>query len=289
MSKDVRQENSKEFQLKVLPVPGSGGSSDPGDVDRALFERVKTALRQAATAMTEWDAPALSFPAEPWVRNALRFDSAPPAEEGFFRRQGLSLAIEATDERTKLKCKRHGFIPALIFDKAKDSVCYPRPGPAGRYKHCDPKLKVEQDIHFNNTKTCVSGSLFLEGRQEAVSNLGYFSAYFKGLEKLAPANTPLVQVSHWRETVFDDIELAWGDTILESLMLVNRWSPETNALVESELAFKVVKEAGKKWDMDLMQRASLFYAALGDTGAFRADPPIFYYRDPVASVDVARV
>lgn len=289
MTGDVVHQKSKEFQLKLKPVPGAGGGSDPASVDAALFDVVKSVLVPCAEAVADQGKPRLDFPKHGWSRNALRFDTAPVSANGLFRQHWLSLAIEATDSRTKLKCKHHSFIPTLIVGKPGNSICYPDPGKAARYKHCGAKLKVEQDIHFNNTKTCVSGSLFLKGRQEAVQDLGFFSRYFPGLVRLAPRGTPLFPVVHWRETVFDSISVDWGATKLDCVMLVNRWNPQTNELLESELAFKVRKATGKSWDREQLHLASRFYAALHNTGVFKPDPPIFYYLDPVASVDVERV
>jgi len=280
-------QSSKEFQLKLIPPP-PGKRLTPAETDQWLFQRARSALEQAAASLADIGQVDLSFPDGPWYRDALRYDTAPLSADGILRKKlWTSLAIEATDERTKLKCKQHSFIPELIFDKPKRSICYPDLGQAGKYKHCDGKFKVEQDLHVDNTKTCVSGSLFLKGRQTDVQSLDFFSRYFPALADLLPEETRLYPVCHWRETVFDNIGFSIKKKItLESVMLVNRWDHASGQLVESELAFKVVNELDNPWDSKQLQLASRCYQALFDTKVFRPTPPIFFYFDPVASVEI---
>ncbi len=279
-------QESKEFQLKVkLDVDRERHS--PEVVDARSYEIVQKALSKSVVSMSDVGQPRFLFPKKPKFREAIRYDTAPRSENGILRKQWLSLAIEVTDKRTKLKCKHHSLMPELILETPKKSICYPSLVKSD--KHTKPLLKIEQDLHFNNTKTCASGSLYLPGRRTDVSTLGFFSEYFPGLDSLLPANTPLHAVQHWRETVYDDIEVGWGDIVFGSVMLVNRWDVRTNTLVESELAYKVRKPMGSPWNYQELRLASRLYGALHETGLFRLDPPIFYYLDPVSSIDIVRV
>ena len=287
MAKKPATQSSKEFQLKLIP-PAQLDTMSQAAVDQWLYTQVKFALHQAALTLADLGKVEMSFPEAPWYRDARRFDTAPKAADGILRRKlWLSLAIEATDEKTKLKCKQHSFIPELIYDKPKKSVCYPDLSEAGKYDDCNGKFKVEQDLHVDNTKTCVSGSLFLPGKQTDVQTLAFFSRYFPALGELLPEETRLYTISHWNETVFDDIQFAIKKQItLDSVMLVNRWDAATGKFLEAELAFKVETELGEAWDCNQLQLASRCYQAIFDTGVFRPAPPIFFYFDPVASVEI---
>lgn len=281
----VYLQESKEFQLKVkLDVDSEPHS--PEVIDARSYEIVQKALSKSVVSMSDMGQPRFLFPKQPKFREAIRYDTAPRSENGILRKHWLSLAIEVTDKRTKLKCKHHSLMPELILETPQKSICYPSLVKSD--KHTKPLLKIEQDLHFNNTKTCVSGSLYLAGRRTDVSTLGFFSEYFPGLDALLPANTALHTVQHWRETVYDDIEVGWGDMVFGTVMLVNRWDVRTHTLVESELAYKVRKPMNAPWDYQELHLASRLYGALHETGLFRLDPPIFYYLDPVSSVDIVR-
>lgn len=272
----VQHEESKEFQLKI-DAARAGSAAAPAD-DFALLAAACRALDEClggGSALAE---------AAPVVREAIRYDTSDRPEDALFRRQGLSLAIEATDARTKLKCKHHSFIPELLGAEPADSVCYPSLR-GGRAK---ARFKIEQDLHFNNTKTCASGSVFLPGRRTDADAVSFFSAHFPGIASLCAPETRLHVVHHWRETVFEVRELRFGKARFANLMLVNRRDPSSGALVESELSYKVRREAGRGWDREQLALASRLYAALNATRVFQADPPIFYLLDPVGSVDILK-
>lgn len=223
---------------------------------------------------------------DPVLREALRYDTSLNSDEGLFRKHWLSLAIEATAERTKLKCKHHSLIPELLYATPDESICFPATVDG---RHTKARFKVEQDIHFSNVKTCASGSVFVPGRLTEVADVAFFSTHFPRLTGLCTPETRLHTVHHWREMVHETGEIFLGKTRLSNLMLVTRRDPASGALVESELSYKVRKEMGRDWDQEELKAASRLYSELHATGAFQEDPPIFYVFDPVASVDIRRV
>lgn len=280
---EARQEESKEFQLKL-----DIGRMDLGDqrqTDARLYAMACEALATSVTALAGNAKRHLHFTEAPIVREAIRYDTSPKSSDGLFRKRWLSLAIEATKKQTKLKCKHHSFVPELLFANAGDSVCYPSDPPLG---HTKPRFKIEQDIHFNNTKTCASGSVHIPGRRTDVEDVSFFSRHFGKLESLCAPDTRLHAVSHWQETVFEGLGVGWGKVRFANMMLVNRWDFETNTLLESELAFKIRKPLGAEWNYEQLGLSSKLYAALHATGNFRQDPPIFYYFDPVSSVEIQK-
>lgn len=281
-------QESKEFQLKVKPPGLKGKTADRRQIDALLYENVKKAIGLAVRALPDAGGRRLSFPESPIDREAVRYDTSAKRDDGLLRKNWLSLAIEATDKHTKLKCKKHSFIPELLMDSAETSICHPKPKEGVKYGKDSLVLKLEQDLHLNNTKTCASGSLHLKGRRTDVKNMAFFSDCFPRLETLLPADTPLHVVQHWHETVFDDIEAGFGGFVFDNMMLVNRWDFQTGELLESELAYKVRKQMGEPWNYDHLRLASRFYQELYSTEFFLSDPPIFYYFDPVASVDIRR-
>ena len=283
MSTKVFRQESKEFQMKVRwPQPGSKAKPTPGATDRLIFRKVSATVQGVIEQLGAGKQTACTFTDNLWRREGIRYDTA----DFLFKHHNLTLAIEATDERTKLKCKEHSFIPELLFDKPKNSICLPDIKAASRYKKHDSKLKLEEDLHFSNIKYCGSGSLFCKGRQTSVTTLDFFSDYFPRLESIAAGNTPLQAVSHWDEAVFDEMETRWGKTTFASWMLVNRWDWESHALLESELSFKVAKAFDEEWDYPLLHKAAELYLALQKTGLFLPAPPIFFYDNPVSSVDI---
>lgn len=283
MTAKVFRQESKEFQMKVLwPVKAGKTALVPGITDQQIFRHVTRVIAAAVTRLAEGHKIITVFNDNLWRRDGVRYDTA--AHD--LKRHNLTLAIEATDERTKLKCKQHSFVPELLFDKPKHSICFPDIDASGVYKKHDSKLKREQDVHFSNVKYCASGSLFVKGRAEAVDTLGFFSAYFPALTTLLPAATSLSEVSRWDEAVFDDMLTSWNKIEFSSWMLVNRWNTEGDTLLESELSFKVDKEMNADWDEAKLRRAAQLYLELQKTGAFQPVPPIFFFNDPVSSTPV---
>lgn len=282
MAKKPELQESKEFQLKVIWPTQTG---TPGVTDKEIFDLVTKTIASCVLNLAGKGKSEMVFNNNQWQREGIRFDTA--GKE--LKKHDLTLAIEATDQRTKLKSKQHNFVSELLFDKPKKSVCYPDINASGEYKKHDTKLKREQDLHFSNLKYCASGSLFLKGRHTTVKNLAFFADYFPGLSKLLPAKTALQEISHWDEFVFDDMRTAWDDTVFDSWMLVNRWQHKDKQLLESELSFKVEKSMADDWDYTQLAQASALYLELQKSGVFQPVPPIFFFNDPVSSHPVKLV
>lgn len=284
MAVRVIQQESKEFQMKVVwPPQGQHKDLAPGTTDEQIFKLVKATLSDVVTRLAGERKSKLIIKDKSWRREAIRYDNA----SRVLREQNLTLAIEATDEKTKLKCKQHHFIPELLFKQPRKSMCFPAVEAAIQYKDHGAKLKLEEDLHFSNVKYCASGSLFVKGRATQFENGADFIHYFPHLDTRLSANTPLVPVSHWDEAVFDDISISWGRIEFADWMLVNRWQWESNTLLESELSFKVEKDMSEDWDHKRLHRASELYLELQKTGIFMAAPPIFFYDNPVSSIDIS--
>lgn len=283
MTAKVFRQESKEFQMKVLwPVKAGKTALRPGITDQQIFRHVTQVIATAVARVADGHKTKTVFNDNLWRRDGVRYDTA----QSDLKRHDLSLAIEASDQRTKLKCKQHSFVPELLFDKPGQSLCYPDIEASGVYKKHDSKLKLEQDLHFSNTKHCASGSLFVKGRAEQVDTLAFFSRYFPALNMLLPADTSLQEVSRWDEAVFDDMFTSWSKIEFTSWMLVNRWNRENNTLLESELSFKVDKAMKADWDYPKLHGAARLYLELQKTGAFQPVPPIFFFNDPVSSTAI---
>lgn len=279
----VIQQESKEFQMKVVwPPQGQHKDLVPGTTDEQIFKLVKTTLSEVVTRLAGGKKSKLIIKNKPWRREAIRYDTAGRD----LRKQNLTLAIEATDEKTKLKCKQHHFIPELLYKKPRKSMCFPAVETAIHYQDHGTKLKLEEDMHFSNLKYCASGSLFVKGRATEFETAADFIHYFPHLGTELSANTPLLAVSHWDEAVFDDMLISWGQFEFADWMLINRWQWESNTLLESELSFKVEKEMSEDWDHKRLHRASELYLELQKSGIFMATPPIFFYDNPVSSIDI---
>lgn len=271
MAKKIFRERSIEFQLKVDAVTNE---TEPTLIDAALYDKIRKVVAESAQKFAGKSRLKATFP-KPWIRTGIRYDTV----EALFRHHNMSLAIEATDKLTKYKCKQHGFIPELLYEMPKSALCYPR------NKGTDVKLKLEQDIHFDNCKYCASGSLFLKGRRTEIASVADFSRLFPGIEQIAPADAQLYPVSHWQETVCGKMVTSWRDVVIE-WNLVNRWDDKTHALIESELSYKIIKSMKDDWDYPLLELASKLYLDLRTAGIFRQSPPIFYFHDPVAGVEI---
>jgi len=280
MGSKIFHERSVEFQLKVDTAIVTTRTR-PADVDAALYAKVQQVISSAVQKLAGKARLKLEFP-RPWIREGIRYDTSANTSTGLFRKHNMSLAIEATDELTKYKCKLHNFIPELLYSKPTSALCYPR------NKGRSAKFKLEQDIHFNNCKYCASGSLFLKGRRTDIATVGDFSRLFPRIERIAPADTALFPVSHWRETVCGNMTTAWRGVSIE-WYLVTRRDHETDALLESELSYKIVKRMKDDWDRELLELAASLYLDLRTDGIFRQAPPIFYFHDPVTGVEIASV
>lgn len=280
-------QESKEFQMKIDLAPAleaTGGTTE--EIDHRLFTLAAAAVADATVASNDrqHDRARLktSFPEAPWTRQGIRYDTA----DRVLRAQRLTLAIEATSRLTKLKCKQHDFVPEMLFSRPKRSLCRPDPDAPGVTSKGKVKLKREQDLHFDNLKYCASGSLFLKGQCTQVADLGFFSRRFPGLAKIAAPQTPLVAISHWDETVFDEMTSRYGRYGELSWMLVIRREHTSGQLLEAELSFKIEGEYGQPFDRPLMRRAASLYRALSRDRRFIALPPIFSFTDPVSSFDI---
>ncbi len=283
MAEKVQLQESKEFQLKVDvgTIPAKGGRARR---DTALFRAVAKAVRQAVDRVAKGRDPEVDIGDGHRHRDGIRYDTA----DGLLKANRLTLAIEAEDKRTKLKFKQHDFIPELLFASPAKATVYPDIRKSRRYAKHDTTLKREQDIHFDNIKFCASGSLYVKGRQTGDKDSGFFARYFPGLDAILPEPVPLKAVSHWDETVFDDMRTRWKRTDIDSWMLVNRWDAATGKLLESELSFKIAKSMDAAWDDRLLKEAGALYVALQETGSFMALPPIFSFADPVSSFAIVR-
>lgn len=281
MSDKVTLQESKEYQIKV------DLAALPASDDDDLFRAVSAAIRQAVASVAHGHDFAVDIADNGWQRDAIRYDTA----DRTLKRHCLTLAIEATDERTKLKCKEHNFIPELLFQDPKHAFAYPDIDASGAYKKHDSKLKREQDIHLDNLKYCASGSLFVKGRQTDVRDSSFFTHYFRRLDEVLPETVPLVAVSHWNETIYDDMRAEWKHGDIDTWMLVNRRDAATDELLESELSFKAVKALDDPWRKAnvSLEAAGALYLALRDTGLFMQFPPIFTFADPVSSIDIQPV
>lgn len=284
MAAKIILQESKEFQMKVVwPPPGRHKKLAPGATDQQIVKLVETTISNVVNRLAGGKKGKSILDETPWRREGIRYDTA----NSDLKKNNLTLAIEATDEKTKLKCKQHHFIPELLYQRPKRSICYPAVKAASCCKEHGAKLKLEEDIHFSNVKYCASGSLFVKGRATQNDSAADFIKYFPHLEKRLPANTPLVPVSHWNETVFDDIQISWDQYEFSDWMLVNRWQWDSPTLLESELSFKIVNVMNDDWDYKLLQQASRLYLELQKTGIFLATPPIFFYDNPVSSIEIS--
>lgn len=284
MGDKVHLQESKEFQLRI-DVDRILGKSErvPGPSDEAIFAAVGAAIREAVASLGAKKTEVV-IEDDLWWREGIRYDT----EAGLFKANRLTLAIEATDKRTKLKCKQHDFVPELLFAKPGDSPAYPDIRASRGYKKHDTTFKREQDLHADNLKYCASGSLYVKGRQTEVRDTSFFSRYFPGLLEVAPEATPLRVLSHWNEAIFDAMTTRWGSIEIDSWMLVDRWQAGKDVLLESELSFKVARKMDEDWDYRTLREASRLYLALQDTGLFVALPPIFTYANPVSSITILR-
>ncbi|MDD2775054.1 MAG: hypothetical protein PHU06_03770 [Gallionella sp.] len=280
MSSKIFHERSIEFQLKIDTAVVLT-KTEPTEIDAQLYAKVQKVISQVVKKIAGKTKLKTTFP-KPWIREGIRYDTAVPSSNGLFRKHNMSLAIEATDELTKFKCKQHNFIPELLYRKPKSALCYPK------NKGTSVKLKLEQDIHFNNCKYCASGSLFLKGRRTDITTVGDFTQLFPKIEQISPSETLLYPVSHWQETVCGKMVTTWGDITLE-WDLVNRWDNQTRTLLESELSYKIFKSLKADWDDALLALGNQLYLELRTAGIFRQHPPIFYFHDPVASLELADI
>lgn len=283
MTAKVFRQESKEFQMKVLwPIKAGKTALQPDTTDRQIFTHVAQVIAAAVAKLAGAHKAKTVFNDNLWRRDGVRYDTA----NADLKRHDLTLAIEATEQRTKLKCKQHSFVPELLFAKPKQSLCYPDIDASGVYTKHDSKLKLEQDLHFSNNKYCASGSLFVKGRAEKIDSLAFFNRYFPALKTLLPPATPLQEISRWDEAVFDDMFTSWNKIEFADWMLVNRWNAENHTLLESELSFKVDKAMNADWDYPKLQRAARLYLELQKSGAFQPVPPIFFFNDPVSSTAI---
>ncbi len=86
---------------------------------------------------------------------------------------------------TKVKCKYHNFIPELLFDKMKEAVSWPTRKKL-KGKSIKRKMKLEEDVHFDNIKFCASGSVVLPGTSHNFKKVKDFSKFFERIEEWIP-------------------------------------------------------------------------------------------------------
>jgi hypothetical protein len=143
MAEKIFLQESKEFQMKVVwPPPGRHKKPVPGATDQQIFKLVETTIRDVVSRLAGGKKGKSILDDTPWRREGIRYDTA----DWDLRQNNLTLAIEATDEKTKLKCKQHHFIPELLYKRPKHSTCYPAVKAASCCKEHGAKLKLEEDI-----------------------------------------------------------------------------------------------------------------------------------------------
>lgn len=273
MSGSIKRQESKEFQIKL--------THQKGDNPDAYMKRAATALKEAIKEVFDGKSKLGNIP-EPWTRHGLRFDT----QNSALKSHDCTLAIEASKDKkgTKLKCKLHNFIPELLFEVMDEAISFPT---RTLYKGKDikPKIKLEQDIHFDNIKFCCSGSVILLVVEKDFKNVDDFAAYFGRLLDLAPRKTRLVVVSDWEETVYEDIALK-SDDLDTDFTLVTRFGNKRGCFLESELSYKIKKDYGKDWNYRALQLANRLYLALQKDKTFMKVPPIFFVDTPASSTDI---
>lgn len=283
MAEKVFLQESKEYQMKI-DIGRCFGAGAPAPSDEALFDASVRAIRQAVESLSQAGKWKVTANDNLWCREGIRYDAA----DGRLKAHNLTLAIEATEKRTKLKCKQHDFVPEMLFDKPEKATVFPDIKKTGDYKKHDTTLKREEDLHFDNIKYCASGSFYLKGRQTQDKDSTFFTRYYPKLEVFFPEVVPLREVSHWDESIFDDMRAVWGRNDIDSWMLVIRRDAATRALLEAELSFKVAKPLEDEWDYRALRDAGQLYLALRKTGIFQELPPIFTFANPVSSIDIVR-
>ncbi len=289
----VETKLSKEFQIKMRKraVPW----------DQAARDRLLELLA-SIEAEQRFGLEVLSVGGGPKERRGERYDTLP--DVGLFRCQGISLASEKTgggsEARTKLKCKLHNLVPELLYRKRKKAWCWPALPAEDAEPSYQPKFKLEQDIHFNNTKVCATGYLTLDGHEHEFVRVADFLPYFPRLEGLegVGAERLLVRVKDWDEVVFDDMQFRIGKLKLKGA-LVSRYRHDSGEWDETEFAFKLKRKRSKDDDCDkflrpaagwryrdLRRLAALYRELYSISSVFIQSPSIFYFSDPVASRDI---
>jgi len=282
----VTMKLSKEFQVKLKQALGE----DHKEAKDALFNVLKCIA----------DSGRYHFKVESkgdsWERRGERYDTLPNI--GLFQQNGISLATEKRKGEkagTKLKCKLHNLVPELLYSKPETSWGWPRDEVAG----VERKFKLEQDIHFDNTKFCATGYLVLLGTDWKFKQVGDFTRYYPLLSDLPGIhqNQRLYRVKDWDECVQDDMEFEiCGEQVKGAL--VTRRNRLDDSWDETEFSFKVKqknKECGwlqpaEGWDMDCLRTLSAIYCELYRlTSVFIQSPSVFYFHDPVVSKDITRV
>ena len=289
----VKTKLSKEFQIKLRKqaVPW----------DQAARDRLME-LFESIEAENRFGFELVSQGCGPKQRRGERYDTLP--DVGLFRRQGISLASEKTgsgsEARTKLKCKLHNLVPELLYRKRKKARCWPALPVDDAEPGFQPKFKLEQDVHFNNTKVCATGYLTLPGHDHEFVRVADFLPYFprlEGLDDVLPERL-LVRVKDWDEVVFDGMEFRIGKLKLKGA-LVSRYRHDSGEWDETEFAFKLKRKEGQDDDCndflrpaagwryrDLRRLAALYKELFAISSVFIQSPSIFYFGDPVSSRDI---
>ncbi len=183
----------------------------------------------------------------------------------------------------------------MLFAKPQDASVYPNTQQVFNFKDHDATLKLEQDIHLDNTKYAATGSLYVAGdlgsdlNPDKPCRLSLFSMYFDKLNGFVGQDgdsTLLVPDQHWNEVIYD-ITTDWVGDKIDSWMLVTRWNTKDKTLVESELSFKFQQEDGE-WNLEKLNERCRLYDALGRHSLFKPLPPIFTFADPVSSFEITK-
>jgi len=284
MGKDgVKMKLSKEFQIKLKQTLGEHHEK-ARDTVLDLLECIEASGRYRFKVKSK---------GESWKRRGERYDTLP--DVGLFRRNGISLATEkrkGKDGGTKLKCKLHNLVPELLYSKPQTSPGWPRDDVAD----VDRKFKLEQDIHFDNTKYCATGYLILPNTDWTFETVADFARYYPLLSDLPGIHQDqrLFKVKDWDEFVEDEMVFEiCGEEVKGAL--VTRRNRLDGSWDETEFSFKVKQkhkecswlEPAKGWDEKCLHTLSEIYNEMYRMrSVFIQSPSIFYFRDPVASIDV---
>ncbi len=283
--KKVKRQISKEFQIKLVQ------QKRYSDVDyqKAALKALEVAIYKVFGNKAVFDGGKGS-----WKRRGTRFDTSGQG----FKARNLTLAIEAANSRneTKVKCKYHNFIPELLFEKMKEAISWPT-RKKFKGKSIKRKMKLEEDVHFDNIKFCASGSVVLLGTTHNFKKVKDFGKFFKRINRWIPGKTHLGVISDWKEVLKNDMRIKKkGSPFKDDLefYLCNRWNRSDGSLDESELSFKIkavkiTKKGRAIWDHKELKAANKLYLELQRNPVFIQAPSIFFVDTPASSTSIKKV
>lgn len=258
---------SKEFQAKIKPEFVSS-------TDHCITV-LTNVLEDIEDNHDEVDFKFKKSSGKEWAREGIRYDT----DSGLLKANNVTLATELStldgEERTKLKCKLHSFVPELLYADLQSSYCCP----TQEYQE-DTKVKVEQDIHFNSNKFCATGYLFIPGLHRSFKSVDDFRKYYKNIDSIpgVQAAMALKVVKHWNESVFDDMEMSVSAWEMLGALVIRRHTV-TGGLVEAEFSMKV-RMPDEGWNYDNLSELAKVYNLLYTSGLFEENPEVFHFKEP---------